>query len=187
MQRTLAVYKRYELNHLISYSKRLTQEIQCQSLRNLEHGNVKGLDSTRLFKGTSYFWSNRQAEVSPRCVIVPTSADEVAAIVQIVRDTNCQFAVKSGGHGAFAGASNIQGGITIDLQLLNELTLSGDHTTTRVGPGNRWINVYEYLTPKNLSVLGGRVAEVGVGGFTLGGGISFFAPKYGWALDGSVT
>lgn len=92
--------------------------------------------------------------------------------------------MKSGGHAAFPGASNTQDGITIDLQLLNELTVSDDKTITRVGPGNRWVDVYEHLTPLGLSVVGGRVAEIGVGGLILGGGISFFSGRYGWALDG---
>ncbi|KAF2482459.1 FAD binding domain protein [Neohortaea acidophila] len=132
------------------------------------------------------YWSSRQAEVTPQCFVQPTTAEEVASIVSLVSKTKCRFAVKSGGHGAFAGASSIEAGLTIDLQLLNELSLEDAEqpTVTRVGPGNRWIDVYDYLTPRNLSVLGGRVAEVGVGGFTLGGGISFFSPKYGWALDG---
>ena len=108
----------------------------------------------------------------------------MAAIVVLAKRTECKFAVKSGGHAAFAGASNIQDGITIDLQYLNKLTVSGDKTVTRVGPGNRWIDVYEYLTPKELSVVGGRVAEIGVGGLIMGGGISFFSGRYGWALDG---
>jgi FAD/FMN-containing dehydrogenase len=69
------------------------------------------------------------------------------------------------------------------LQLLNEITVSEDQTTTRVGPGNRWTDVYNYLTPKGISVVGGRVAEIGVGGLILGGGISFFSGRFGWALD----
>lgn len=55
---------------------------------------------------------------------------------------------------------------------------------TRVGTGNTWIDVYDYLTPKNLSVVGGRVAAIGTGGLTLGGGISFFSGRHGWACDG---
>lgn len=100
-----------------------------------------------------------------------------------MNEYQCPFAVKGGGHGAFTGASNIHNGLTIDLQLLNELRLSEDGTTTRVGAGNRWIDVYSYLAPKNRAVVGGRVAEVGVAGLTLGGGISYFSPRYGWALD----
>ena len=69
------------------------------------------------------------------------------------------------------------------MQLLDEIVVSDDKSTTHVGAGNRWIDVYEYLTPKNLSAVGGRVAEIGVGGLTLGGGISFFSGRYGWAVD----
>ena len=74
--------------------------------------------------------------------------------------------------------------MTIDLSLLNEITVSEDKTTTHVGPGNRWLDVYSYLDTKKLSVVGGRVAEIGVGGLVLGGGISFFSGRFGWALDG---
>lgn len=40
---------------------------------------------------------------------------------------------------------------------------------TKVGAGNRWLDVYSKLDPMGLSVVGGRVAEIGVGGLTLGG------------------
>ena len=108
----------------------------------------------------------------------------MASILKIVQRTQCPFAVKSGGHAAFTGASNIANGITIDLKRINELAVSHDKTLTRVGPGNVWIDVYDYLTPKNLTVVGGRVTGIGTGGLTLGGGISFFSGRHGWACDG---
>lgn len=77
--------------------------------------------------------------------------------------------MKGGGHAAFWGASSINGGITIDLQNLKTIDANIENTITRIGAGNRWINVYEYLTPKNLSVVGGRVSDIGVTGLTLGG------------------
>lgn len=86
-----------------------------------------------------------------------------------IRDTGCPFAVKSGGHAAFRGASNIQNGITIDLEHMNELSVSADKTVTHIGPGNRWEHVYAYLDPLNLAVIGGRNGDIGVGGLTLGG------------------
>jgi hypothetical protein len=78
--------------------------------------------------------------------------------------------------------------------------LSEDRITTSVGPGNNWHDVYRQLDPKNVSVVGGREAGVGVGGLTLGGesdillvprfitninvgGISYFSGRYGWACD----
>ena len=77
--------------------------------------------------------------------------------------------MKSGGHAAFAGASNIQSGLTIDLANLNIVEVSEDRTLTQVGAGNRWGEVYSQLDPLQLSVIGGRVAGIGVGGLTLGG------------------
>jgi len=82
--------------------------------------------------------------------------------------------VKSGGHGAFSGASNIDGGITIDLKHLNQLSISHDQAEITIGTGNIWSDVYDYLDPMGLTVVGGQVSDIGVGGLTLGGGISFF-------------
>lgn len=55
--------------------------------------------------------------------------------------------------------------------------------TASIGPGNRWGQVYDRLDPLNITVLGGRVADVGVGGLLLSGGISFFQPQMGFDCD----
>jgi hypothetical protein len=66
---------------------------------------------------------------------------------------------------------------------LREVTLSADKQSARVGAGNRWSDVYSRLDPYNVTVVGGRVASVGVGGLLLGGGISYFSGLYGFACD----
>lgn len=101
----------------------------------------------------------------------------------MLKSVGCQFAVKSGGHGAFVGASNINGGVAIDLLNMNSVTVSADQTQASYGAGNRWIDVYSKLETMGLAVIGGRVADIGVGGLTLGGGISFFSGRFGWACD----
>lgn len=117
----------------------------------------------------SGYWSNQQAEVDPYCIFLPSSSVQVAVALLLSRLTECPFAIKSGGHAAFAGASNIEGGITINFANLNEVTLSSDKSIASVGPGNTWFDVYHSLEPDNLMVIGGRVAAIGVGGLTLGG------------------
>ncbi len=69
----------------------------------------------------------------------------------------------------FPGASNAPGGITIDMKNFNDVLISDDLHTTRVGTGNRWEHVYKILDPMNRTVIGGRNTDVGVGGFLLGG------------------
>lgn len=117
----------------------------------------------------SAYWSAQQAETLPACRVLPKSSKDVAAALIITTFYNCPFAVKSGGHAAFAGASGIQDGVTIDLNQLRAINVSTDRTLTRIGPGNRWGDVYRALTPLNLAVIGGRVSGIGVGGLTLGG------------------
>lgn len=52
----------------------------------------------------------------PACVVQPTSAEEVALALKTITQHQCHFAVKSGGHARLKGASNADGGITIDLK-----------------------------------------------------------------------
>lgn len=68
-----------------------------------------------------------------------------------------------------AGASNAEGGVTIDLAQLNSVKLSKDKKSVHVGAGSRWFDVYRTLETESLVVVGGRVADVGVGGLLLGG------------------
>jgi FAD/FMN-containing dehydrogenase len=63
-------------------------------------------------------------------------------MVLISRPTQCPFAVKGGGHAAFAGASSIEGGITLSMANFNKIQPSSDRKTVDIGPGNRWVNVY---------------------------------------------
>jgi len=44
-------------------------------------------------------------------------------------------------------------------------------------------DAYAALEPFNLANLGGRTADVGLGGYTIGGGLSALSPKFGLALD----
>lgn len=99
--------------------------------------------------------------------------DAISALVLLSQLTQCPFALKSGGHSAFAGAASIQGGITVSFEHLNEITLSEDKKVAFVQPGNDWAQVYAKLAENNLTAVGGRVERIGVGGLTLGGRLLF--------------
>lgn len=67
------------------------------------------------------------------------------------------------------GFSNVEGGITIDLVRMKDITISEDGGIVNVGAGCRWGEIYEVVEPRGLMVVGGRDSTVGVGGFLLGG------------------
>ncbi|KAH8816925.1 hypothetical protein F5884DRAFT_748400 [Xylogone sp. PMI_703] len=159
----------------------------CHGLDSALPGKVAFPNSTVYDFEESRYWSVQQASTTPACRLSPTSAQDVSTAIQLLKKYECQFSVKSGGHAAFTGGSNINGGVTIDLVNMNEVSVNAARNVTSLGPGNRWFDVYSKLEPMGLSVVGGRVADIGVGGLTLGGGISFFSGQFGWACDNVVN
>ncbi|KAI1408776.1 FAD-binding domain-containing protein [Hypoxylon sp. FL1857] len=118
------------------------------------------------------------------CIVNPRSTQEVSTVIKILSQTGTKFAVRSGGHNYIPGFASVdEGGVLISLSNLNSTVLSEDKKTAKIGPGNRWQAVYETLVPQGLTVVGGRVGPVGVGGLMLGGGLSYFATQRGLAFD----
>ncbi|KAJ4349628.1 uncharacterized protein N0V89_008244 [Didymosphaeria variabile] len=79
--------------------------------------------------------------------------------------------MRGGGHMPISDAANINStGVLLTSTNLNTLKLSDDKETMSVGPGPRWGDVFQYLEGTNLTVIGGRLAPVGVPGLLLGGG-----------------
>ena len=89
--------------------------------------------------------------------------------MRLIAGGSCHFAVKSGGHASFEGASSAAGGITISLTKLDSVNLADNKAIAQIGAGNRWHRVFEELERYNVTVPGGRTGSVGVGGLTLGG------------------
>lgn len=140
--------------------------------------------SSKLYTSDAlHYWSILQDELVPTCTFKPTSALEVSTFVLLSRLTQCPFAVKGGGHANFAGASNIDGGITLSMERFKNVDVLPGGNIAAVGPGNRWIDVYSALEKHKLAVVGGRAASVGVPGLTLGGGVSHHINTRGFACD----
>lgn len=86
-------------------------------------------------------------------------------------------------HTPFHGAATLDDGIVIDLSDMPSEGLKDDRSVVTVSPAVKWDELYEQLDPLNLTVVGGRVAGVGVGGLVLGCGISYVSARHGFACD----
>ena len=123
-------------------------------------------------------------ELGPLCIIEPASAEDVSKALTIITFVGSKFAVRSGGHNPGVGFSGVShDGILIDMRKLNEVVPSLDQSVVSIGPGSRWGDVYSTLEPLNKTVVGGRLTDVGVGGYMLGGGLSHFSSVYGLAVN----
>ncbi|RMZ06345.1 hypothetical protein D0864_02263 [Hortaea werneckii] len=164
----------------------------CSALSKVLGRKVVYPDSAPYEDSIASYWSAQEEAVSPSCVVLPEGAEDVAMAVATLRHSRghvrnhdgCQFAIRSGGHTPWAGAANIEDGVTIDLSSFNQVEVSPDRSTVTIGPGSSWRDVYDVVVPQGLATGGGRIANVGVGGLVLGGGVSFFSPRKGFVCDG---
>ena len=95
---------------------------------------------------------------------------DVATVLKIINQYQVPFAVRSGGHNPNSGFGSVNSsGILIDLAQLNTLSIDSSTSTVSVGPGNQWIDVYNFLDSYNVSAIGTKEPVPGVGGSVLGG------------------
>jgi FAD/FMN-containing dehydrogenase len=129
---------------------------------------------------------NLAIDQRPAMVARPGNADEVAAVVRHARENGWRVAVQAEGHGAGPLA-----GVGEDTLLLKTVRMTGveidaDNRRSRVGAGAKWQDVSALASPQGLAGLSGSSAEVGVVGYTLGGGHGWLARMHGLASNSVV-
>ncbi|KAG4030442.1 hypothetical protein MFRU_012g01760 [Monilinia fructicola] len=158
----------------------------CHVLARVLKGRVS-FPGSAVYESEQLYWSSQQADTRPACRVTPTSAEDVSTTIQVLRSQGCPFAVKSGGHACFAGASSIQSAVVIDLSQLDQIKILREKMEVSVGAGVRWSDLYPAMDAAKIGVVGGRAVGIGVGGLTLGGGFSFHSGRYGLACDNVNT
>lgn len=134
------------------------------------------------------FWNAASARYHPWCFFLPRTTEELATAIGTLSKTgkgagDWHIAVRSGGH-SFPGSNNVDRGVTIDLGNMNGSWYNAENKLASIQPGARWKDVYvKMLENYNVTVTGGRDGDVGVGGFLLGGGISYYTGTNGFGCD----
>jgi FAD/FMN-containing dehydrogenase len=124
-----------------------------------------------------------------RCPAIITRCRDTADVVAAVnfgRDHGLEIAVRGGGH-SLPGQSVCEGGLMIDLSLLNGVHVDAKAKTVQVGGGCLLGDVDHATAAYGLVSVGGTVSHTGVGGLALGGGFGWLARKYGLVVDNMLA
>jgi FAD/FMN-containing dehydrogenase len=130
------------------------------------------------YEALQHAWARPGA---PALILQPRNADEVESALARAISHGGPISVRSGGHGIGVVSTN-DGGTVIDLHHLASIERVDDGTV-RVGPGARWGAVAQTLAPWGLAISAGDVADVGVGGLAVAGGIGLMARSHGLTID----
>jgi FAD/FMN-containing dehydrogenase len=128
---------------------------------------------------------NLAADQRPALVALPADAADVVAIVDFARTNGLKVAPQGTGHNATAIAS-LEDTVLVSTQRMRGVEIDVEAQTARVQAGTLWLEVSEASSPHGLFPLSGSSPDVGVVGYTLGGGLSWLARKHGLAAN-SVT
>ncbi|EWZ30295.1 hypothetical protein FOXYS1_11947 [Fusarium oxysporum] len=120
---------------------------------------------------------------TPAAVVKVKSVNDVRSTIAFARKNHLRVTVKNGGH-SYMGYCLNEGGIVLDLSLMNTCHIDYDKMLIHMDAGLVWKDVYDkYLQDKRNIVIGGQCPWVGVSGFTLGAGLSPFSRSYGLGCD----
>src|SRR5437763_7507643 len=129
---------------------------------------------------------NLAIDQRPEIVARPGNPDEVAAVVNFARENGLRVAAQAEGHSA--GPLTGVGDDTLLLKTgrMTGVDIDADRRQARVGAAAKWRDVSALASPQGLAALSGSSAEVGVVGYTLGGGHGWLARKHGLACNSVI-
>ena len=125
---------------------------------------------------------NAMIDKRPAIIARCTNVADVIAAVNFARENNLLVAIRGGGHNG-PGLGSCDGGLVIDLSLMNGIRVDPATRTARVEGGAKLGDLHHATHAFGLATPSGIISTTGVGGITLGGGVGHMTRSYGLALD----
>src|SRR4051795_22305 len=147
-------------------------------LRSRVYGPVYAAGDDGLAAEVATF--NVAIQHTPALAVGATCAADVAEAVTWAVAHDLHVAVQATGHGPVRNAA---GSMMITTRRMQGVHIDPERRTARVQAGVKWIKVLEAAAEFGLAALCGSSSDVGVVGYTLGGGMGSLGRKYGFAAD----
>ena len=118
----------------------------------------------------------------PAAVVVVESADDIAGVMSFAREAGLRVAPQTTGHNA-APLGDLAGTILVRTSALQGVTIDAAGRRARVGAGVIWQDVMEAASAQGFAALAGSSPDVGVVGYSLGGGMGWLSRLHGLATN----
>ncbi len=126
---------------------------------------------------------NLAVDQRPSAIGIPRSHDDVIALIRFARERGLRVAPQATGHSA-ACLTALDGSLLLKTSRMRSVTVDPQAQTATVQAGALWSDVSPLAAEQGLAALAGSSPDVGVIGYTLGGGLSWLGRRYGLAANG---
>ncbi|SFT36217.1 FAD binding domain-containing protein [Actinopolyspora lacussalsi subsp. righensis] len=125
---------------------------------------------------------NLAAPARPTAAITTHDADQVRAALRYATRAGLNARIQTTGH-ASASARPMNGSVLIRTEQVEPVEVDVERRVARVPAGTRWGTVVEAASPHGLAAPHGSSPDVGVIGYLLRGGVSFYGRRVGLAAN----
>lgn len=128
---------------------------------------------------------NLAVDQRPVAVVIAGSVADIAQTVRTAKSLGLAVAPQSTGHnaGPLAARNGLADAILLRTSELRGVEVDPAARVVRIEPGALWGDVVAAVAPHGLTALAGSSHDVGVVGYTLGGGLSWLARSHGLAAN----
>jgi FAD/FMN-containing dehydrogenase len=130
-------------------------------------------------------WHSRKPDRYPDGVLLAESEQDVIDAVRLAGERDMKVKARSGGH-SWTASSVRDGGLLINLDGVDELSIDPENRTAEVRPGSRGRDLNRLLAEEGLFFPSGHCPTIAVGGFLLQGGWGWLSRKYGPACTNVI-
>jgi FAD/FMN-containing dehydrogenase len=130
---------------------------------------------------------NLAVEQRPAAVALPESAADVVTVVQVGRRLGLRLAPQGTGHAANPLGPLDDGTILVKLHRMRGVVIDPGARTARAEAGATWADVVHPAAEHGLAALHGSSPDVGVVGYSLGGGVGWYARSLGLAANSVIA
>lgn len=142
-------------------------------------------ETTPEYEAARKIW-NAAIDRHPAVIVRCADAGDIARAVRFAKRSNALLSICGGGHN-HVGFAVCDGGVMIDLTRLGTVDVDADQRVAMAG-GGATFGAYDAATyQKGLASTGPIISMVGIGGYTLGGGIGWLHRKLGLGCDNLVS
>ena len=125
---------------------------------------------------------NLAVDQHPAAVAWPASAEDVADVIGFAREYGLRVAAQGTGHNA-APLGSLADTILVKTAAMRRVTVDPAARIARAEAGVVWLEVAEAAAGHGLAALAGSSPDVGVVGYTIGGGMSWLGRAYGLSAN----